>query len=88
MNLGLEGFENLMFPDLDLGPAHFWLNMFEVQVFWRGSKFSFGGETWVRVSSKFNISSSKGFEVHYIWVRSNTNSCLKFDINWSTRFNI
>ena len=33
-----------------------------------GSKFSFGGRTWVRVSSKFNLSSSKQFEVCYIRV--------------------
>ena len=37
-----------------------------------GSKFGFGGRTWVRVSSKFDLSSSKQFEVRYIWVQSNT----------------
>ena len=30
-----------------------------------GSKFSFGGQTWVQVSSKFNLSSSKFFKVHF-----------------------
>ena len=29
--------------DLGLGSAYFWLNRFEVQAFWRGSKFGFGG---------------------------------------------
>ena len=37
-----------------------------------GLKFSFGGRTWVQVSSKFDLSSLKQFEVRYIWVRSNT----------------
>ena len=36
------------------------------------SKFGFGRQTWVRVSSKFDQSSLKQFEVRYIWVRSNT----------------
>ena len=40
---------------------------------WVGLKIGFGGRTWVWVSSKFNLSSSKQFEVHYIWVQSNTN---------------
>ena len=35
-------------------------------------KFGFGGQSWVRVSSKFDPSSSKQFEVRYIWVQSNT----------------
>ena len=30
-----------------------------------GSKFGFGGQTWVRVSSKLDLSSSKQFEVRY-----------------------
>ena len=38
-----------------------------------GLKFGFGRQTWVRVSLKFDLSSSKLVEVHYIWVRSNTN---------------
>ena len=49
----------------------------------KGSKFGFGGQTWVQVSLKFDLSSLKWFEVHYIWVRSNT-TCykknLKFDL--------
>ena len=39
----------------------------------KSSKFGFGGRTYVRVSSKLDLSSSKLFEVHYIWVRFNTN---------------
>ena len=39
---------------------------------WMGSKFGFVGRTWVQVSSKFDLSNSKQFEVRYIWVRSNT----------------
>ena len=34
----------------------------------KGSKFGFGGQTWVRVSLKFDQSSFKQFKVHYIWV--------------------
>ena len=30
----------------------------------KGSKFSFGGQTWVCVSLKFDLSSSKQIEVH------------------------
>ena len=36
-----------------------------------GSKFGFGGWTWVQSSS---LSHLKWFEVRYIWVRSNANS--------------
>ena len=32
-----------------------------------GSKFDFGGQTWVLVSSKFNLLSSKWFKVHFIF---------------------
>ena len=34
----------------------------------KGSKFVFGGQAWVQKSSKFDLSSSKQFEVRYIWV--------------------
>ena len=53
------GVRSLVFPDLGAG----------VQV---GSKFGSGGQTWVRVSSKFDLSSSKQFKVRFIWDLSNT----------------
>ena len=83
-----------VFPDLGLGSAHFWLNSFKVQAFWRGFngfedwfwwmnmgssefevwpiKFEVGLKFGFGVSSKFDLSCSKQFEVCYIWVRSNT----------------
>ena len=66
MNLGLKRFEVQFFPDLGLSSANFWQNMFKVWVFWTGSKFDFGGQTWVQVSLEFELSSWIGFEVHYI----------------------
>ena len=41
------------------------------------SKFSFGGRNWVLKSSKFDLSGSKQFEVHYIWVQSNTSTVVQ-----------
>ena len=41
--LGFGRVRSLVFPDLGLGSAHFWPNMFEVRAFCRGSKFGFGG---------------------------------------------
>ena len=35
----------LVFPDLGLGSAHFWLNRFEIQAYWRGWK-GFIGQFW------------------------------------------
>ena len=34
---GFERVQSLVFPDLDLSLAHFWLNRFEVRAFWKGS---------------------------------------------------
>ena len=34
---GFERVQSSVFPDLGLGLAFFWSNMFEVLVFWRGS---------------------------------------------------
>ena len=65
MNLGSEGFEVQFFK--------IWSSGFLKGFGYLGSKFSFGRQTWVRVSLKFDLSSSKWFEVHYIWVRSNSN---------------
>ena len=48
------GFEVRCFLDLGLGLTRYWLNRFKVWAFWRGSKF--------------DLSSSKQFEVHYSWV--------------------
>ena len=66
-----------------------------------GSKLGFDGRTWVRVSSKFDLSSSKLFEVRYICVRSNTkylriktlkmydtNSFIKLISKWYFHLNI
>ena len=32
----------MVFQDLDLGSAHFWLNRFEIQAFWKCLEFGFG----------------------------------------------
>ena len=58
-----EGFDVHFLMDLGLGLASFWLSMFEFQAFWRGSKFSFGGQIWG--SSEFEILPVK-FKVCYI----------------------
>ena len=39
----------------------------------KGSKFGFGGQTWVQVSSNFDP-----VKVPYIWVRSNAKSYLHY----------
>ena len=46
--LGFGRVQSLVCPDMRLGSAIFWLNMFKVWAFWRvlvpvGLKFSFGG---------------------------------------------
>ena len=46
----------------------------------KGSKFGLSGQTWVQLSSKFIPSSSKQFEVCYIWVRSNTKLEMQIDV--------
>ena len=68
---GFGRVRSLVFPDLGPGSAHFKLNSFEARIFGLvrvGSKFSFDGQTWVRESLKFDLSSLKWFEVHYFWV--------------------
>ena len=40
---GFGRVQTSFFPDLGLGSAGFWLNMFEVWTFWRGLK---GFEVW------------------------------------------
>ena len=43
----------------------------------------FSGRTWVRVSLKFNLSSSKQFKFHYaIWVCSNTIQTIECTFLW------
>ena len=77
---------------LDFGPglAHFEPNRFEVEAFLRGSKFIFGGRTWVQVSSKFDLSGLKIFifvfdpkldlsdEASVIFFRSDNMTCTKY----------
>ena len=67
-----------VFPDLGLGSAHFWVNRFKVQAFGRalsGLKVRFW---WTNLSSRFDRSSSKQFEVRYIWVWYGTNMYIYF----------
>ena len=42
--------------------------------------FGFGGQTWVQVSSKFELSSWKQFKVDYSWGRFNTYLIARKDI--------
>ena len=77
-----------VFPDLGLGSARFWPNKFEGQAFCRGLKWfeiQFGGRTWVRVSSKFDLSSLKQFEVCYIWILCRLHYLLH---GWSVYFDL
>ena len=78
MNLGSEEFEVQFFLELGLGvrpisgPTGSKFGLFGgVRI---GLKFGFPRQTWIQVSLKFDLSSSKQFEVHYFWVRSNTSS--------------
>ena len=59
-----------VFPDLGLGLAHFWLLKGSQFGLFEGSKYNFGRRTWVRMSSKFNLSSSKQFDfiVHCVYL--------------------
>ena len=65
-----------VFLDLQcLGSACFWPKWIEVQAFGgvrMGSKFGFGGWTWVQMSLKFDLSILKQSKVRYVWVWSNT----------------
>ena len=75
MNLGSNEFEVLFFQIwtwvwLVSGLTGSKFRLFEGV--WVCSKFGFGRRTWVQVSSKFDLSSSKQFKVHYFLVRSNT----------------
>ena len=53
---GFRSIQSKIFPDLGQGSAHFWLNGFEVQAFWRGSN---GLKIWFVL---MNLGSSE-FEV-------------------------
>ena len=72
VNLDSEGFEVRFFQIWAWVPpisGQSGLKFGHFAKFKMGSKFGFGGRTWVRKSSKFDLSSLKQFEV---WVPSNT----------------
>ena len=73
--VGKPGFRRVwssVFPDLGLSLACFWQNRFKVHAIWRGLN-GVEDQFWLmNLSSKFNLSSLKKFEVCYICVRSDT----------------